>query len=612
MNTETSGLTATPNVPTVTRYVWQMRRFTTPHATIRAIPVRFAPSLALLIVGLLALFWLRLSATTPPAVTVIVSILGATGVLVSTLWHELAHAKTASRRGVVVTDITLLAVGGVTQLATGARSPKDDAAIAAAGPWASLVIGASAGLIATIISLLANGMFARAVADTAGVLAWWNLALAVFNALPGAPLDGGRLVRAAVWARTNDRAKGARAAARAGQSLGLMLFAGGGLVAVWAPLPRTGALFIGAALLLTGASIGRGATREHAALRRRPDAIDPQPDFAYQPDRLARLRFSVSVAVVVTASLVVPLPVIEVAPAPARPIVPLITFTDTITYETDGDVLMLVVSRGQRAALPALVAAVHPHRKLVWIEQVYPAGTDRQVLRNVSLARFARQFDIAVAVGARTVGVETEIVSEVVVIHVQADGPAAGLLRPGDTILAVNDQTVTDATAVQDAIRSHPPATPLAVTIRRAGTITTLAVTPRLNPQRDVVELGIAVDTALEALRLPFSIALAQELRIGGPSAGLAVGLTVVARLTETPLLAGRVIAATGTLDVNGRVGPIGDLPEKMRAAHKAGADLVFVPAEQVDLARTSAPVGLTIIGVDTLDAAIAYLRNNR
>lgn len=574
--------------------------------------MRFAPSLALLVVGLLALFWLRLNATTPPGVTVIVSILGATGVLFSTLWHELAHAKTASRRGVVVTDITLLAVGGVTQLATAARSPKDDAAIAAAGPWASLVIGAGAGLLATVISTLADGVFALAMADTAGVLAWWNIALAIFNVLPGAPLDGGRLVRAAVWAGTNDRAKGARAATRVGQGLGLILFAGGALVAIWAPLPRPGALFIGAALLLTGASIGRGATRELAALRRQPDTIDTQPVFVFQPDRRARLRFSVGVAVVVTASLLVPLPVIEVAPAPTRPVVPLITFNDTVTYETDGDVLMLVVSRGQRATLPALFAAVHPQRSLVWIEQVYPAGTDRQVLRDVNLARFARQFDVAVAVGARTVGVETEIVSEVVVIHVQTDGPAAGLLRPGDTILAVNDQTVTDATAVQDAIRSHPATSPLAVTIRRAGTVTTLAITPRLNPQRDVVELGIAVDTALEALRLPFSIALAQELRIGGPSAGLAVGLTVVARLTETPLLAGRVVAATGTLDVNGLVGPIGDLPEKMRAAHKAGADVVFVPAGQVDLARSTAPAGLTIVGVDSLDAAIAYLTDSR
>lgn len=573
--------------------------------------MRLAPSLGLLVVGLLALFWLRLADTTPLAITVVVAILGTLGVLFSTLWHELAHAKTATRHGVGVTDITLLAVGGVTQLETAAHTPKGDAAIAAAGPWTSLVIGAAAGIIATITPLLASGTFAQALADTAGVLAWWNVALAVFNALPGAPLDGGRLVRAAVWALTNDRMKGAKGAARSGQILGALLIMASGLFAVFAPMPRFIAIFIALALFVTGASITKGATREHATLRQTTMLQSDVSQAAYRLDSVARLRFSIGVALVLTAGLLVPLPLIEVAPAPARAIVPLITFDDAVTYPTDGEVLMLIVSRGQRATLPALVAAIHPQRSLVFIEQVYPAGTDRDTLREVNLARFARQFDIAVTVGAKTVGVKTEIVSEVIVIHVQADGPAASLLRPGDAILRVNDESVTDAASVQEAIRNQPPDMPFTLTVRRAGTLRSVEVTPRFNTDRQVVELGIAVDTAVESLRLPFAIALAQELRIGGPSAGLAVGLTVVERLTETSLLAGRTIAATGTLDVNGVVGPIGDIPEKMRAAHTAGADVVFVPATQLDWARENTPEGLTIVGVGTLEAAIAYLSNN-
>lgn len=583
----------------------------TRHITIGDIPVRFAPSLALLVVGLLALFWFRLRSTTPVGVTVVASVLGATGLLLSTLWHELAHAKTARRRGVGVIDITLLAVGGVTQLKTAASTPRDDAAIAAAGPWTSLVFGAGSGILATALPLLFDGTFALALADTAGVLAWWSIALAVFNVLPGTPLDGGRLVRAAVWARTHDRNKGATIAARTGQILGLLLVVAGGLVVVFAPMLRLTAGIIGAALAVTGASIARGATREHAALGQSNQTFPACAPSTYRPDAAARLRFRVGVAVVLTAGLLVPLPLIEVAPAPARPIVPLITFDDVATYPANGDVLMLIVSRGQRATLPALFTAIHPQRRLVLIDQVYPAGSDREALRNVNLARFARQFDIAVAVGARTVGVETQLVSEVVVIHVQTDGPAANLLRPGDTVLAVNNYLVTDAASAQDAIRNQSPDVPVTVSIRRAGTLSTLEITPRFNPDRNVVELGIAVDTALEALRLPFAIALAQELRIGGPSAGLAVGLTVVARLTESSLLAGRTIAATGTLDVNGVIGPIGDIPEKMQAAANADADVVFVPAGQLHWAKETAPLGLTIIGVDTLDDAINYLLHN-
>jgi PDZ domain-containing protein len=588
-----------------------MTRPTTTRLTLGGIPVRVAPSLAILVAGLIALFWLRLAATTPLAVTISVALLGTAGVLLSTLWHELAHATAAKRRGVTVTDITLLAVGGVTQLETVAHTPKDDAAIAASGPWTSLVIGAGAGLAATVIPLVATGSFARALADTAGVLAWWNVALAVFNTLPGAPLDGGRLIRAAVWARTSDRHKGARVAARCGQALGAVLFLAGTLFAALAPLPRAVALLIGAAFIVTAAGITRGATKELSSLAT-SRLIEPLALSPYRSDFTSRLRFSVAVAVVATASLLVPLPLIEVTPAPARPIVPLITFDDAVTYPANGDVFMLIVTRGQRATVPALFAAIHPHRRLVPVEQVYPAGTDRVQLRDVNLARFARQFDIAVAVGARHVGVDTTIVSEVVVIHVQPEGPAAGVLRPGDTLLAVNGRDMTDAASVQEAIRNHPLDTALTVTLRRAGTVRDVTLTPRLNPNRNVGELGIAVDTALEALRLPFRIALAEELRIGGPSAGLAVGLTVVERLTESSVLAGRTIAATGTLDVNGIVGPVGDIPEKMRAARNGGADLVFVPKEQLPLALTHAPNGLHVVGVDTLSEAVSYLTDSR
>lgn len=584
-----------------------MRNFAGLRTTASGVPLRIAPSFAFLVVGLLGLFGLRLWSTTPLGITVIVAIVGASGVLASTLLHELAHARSALRRGVGVTDITLLAVGGVTQLAAAPANAKDDAAIAASGPWLSLILGCSAGLVATALGFQTSHPFTVALADAAGVLAWWNLALSGFNALPGAPLDGGRLVRAAVWAKTGNRTTGARAAARAGQALGVILAASGAAFSVFAPLPPWIRSAIAVALVITAAGIARGATRELASLDGSDEPVRAAPA-PYVVDLADRLRAAFGVAVVTAASLLVPLPLIEVAPAPVRPVVPLITFEDVTTYPTDGEVLMLIVTRGQRAALPALIAAIDPNRDLVPLEQVYPPGTDRLLLRNVNLARFARQFDIAVAVGARTVGVDTAIVSEVVVIHVQPGSAADRLLAPGDTILAINGRDTTDATQVQDAIRNHPTDTALTVTFRRGGTVRDVTLTARMNPERGVPELGIAVDTAVDGLRLPFRIALAEQLRIGGPSAGVAVGLTVVERLTEESLFQGRRVAATGTLDVNGVVGPVGDIPEKMRAAGAGDADVVFVPKAQLADAQANAPAGLTIVGIDTLDEAISYL----
>lgn len=163
---------------------------------------------------------------------------GAVVLLASLLAHELAHAVVARRMGVRVGDVTLWLFGGVTTLHGEAKTPKADFRIAAAGPATSLAL--SAGFAALAVVLPALGAGAIAVSVT-----WWlaviNLVLGVFNLLPGAPLDGGRLVRAYLWRRYGDSVRAAVGAARAGRVvaiilivLGLAEFLVGGLVGgVW-------------------------------------------------------------------------------------------------------------------------------------------------------------------------------------------------------------------------------------------------------------------------------------------------------------------------------------------------------------------------------------------
>ncbi|MBW3658042.1 MAG: site-2 protease family protein [Actinobacteria bacterium] len=142
----------------------------------------------------------------------------------SILFHELGHALEARHRGIEVHGITLFILGGVTEMHLEAESPGDELAIAGVGPWLSLVAAALFGLIATVIPLLgADGL--RAVAEVAGVIGWINLALAVFNLVPGAPLDGGRVLRAILWKLTGDRRRAVRISARAGQVVAVGLFA---------------------------------------------------------------------------------------------------------------------------------------------------------------------------------------------------------------------------------------------------------------------------------------------------------------------------------------------------------------------------------------------------
>lgn len=151
-------------------------------------------------------------------------VMAATGTglfFVSLLAHELAHALEGTHRGVDVHGITLMVFGGVTEMGHAPSSPRDEFAISAVGPYVSLVAGAAFGIAATLTTALEGP---AAVAEVAGTLGWLNVLLAVFNLIPGAPLDGGRVLRAAVWSLTRDRHRAVRWASWAGQGVAVLLF----------------------------------------------------------------------------------------------------------------------------------------------------------------------------------------------------------------------------------------------------------------------------------------------------------------------------------------------------------------------------------------------------
>lgn len=139
----------------------------------------------------------------------------------SLLAHELAHALEGIHRDIEVHGITLMVFGGVTEMTVSPRRPRDEFAISAVGPYVSLVAGALFGLVATVSTAVEGP---PAVAEVAGTVGWLNVFLAAFNLVPGAPLDGGRVLRSAIWAATRDRHKAVRWASYAGQTVaGLLL-----------------------------------------------------------------------------------------------------------------------------------------------------------------------------------------------------------------------------------------------------------------------------------------------------------------------------------------------------------------------------------------------------
>jgi Zn-dependent protease/CBS domain-containing protein len=160
---------------------------------------------------------------------------------VTLLLHELSHSLVAQARGLKVKAITLFALGGVSQIQDDATDAKTEFWVAIAGPLASLIIGFGCLAIAVSLGWQHSGEPRTAVTAVLVWLGYINVALAVFNMIPGFPLDGGRVFRAIVWAITKNVDRSTRIAAGVGQVVAFLFifdglwkfFGGAGFNGLW-------------------------------------------------------------------------------------------------------------------------------------------------------------------------------------------------------------------------------------------------------------------------------------------------------------------------------------------------------------------------------------------
>ena len=146
----------------------------------------------------------------------------------SVLVHELAHSVVARRLGVAVEGITLFMLGGASSLKTEPKRPRDEFVISIAGPAMSLVLAGLFAVVAAVPFRLSLFDIPEGTTPVA-TLVWYlwilNGAVAVFNLLPAFPMDGGRVVRAMVWAVSRSRSRATVVAARGGQLMAILLLA---------------------------------------------------------------------------------------------------------------------------------------------------------------------------------------------------------------------------------------------------------------------------------------------------------------------------------------------------------------------------------------------------
>ncbi len=223
----------------------------------------------------------------------VVAIVAAALFFGSLLAHEFAHAYVATRRGMRVASITLYLFGGVAAIETESETAADEFWMTVVGPLTSFALGGVFGLL-----WLASGDASRLLTAMLGYLAFINTALALFNLIPGFPLDGGRLLRALVWWKTKSEETATRVAAGAGVFFGYVLIAIG-IARAFTGSPVNGLwfVFLGWYLQSMADQYRRqaGVQRLFSGLRA-VDLANPQPLYVRPDDRLDRVAEDVILA----------------------------------------------------------------------------------------------------------------------------------------------------------------------------------------------------------------------------------------------------------------------------------------------------------------------------
>ncbi|MDQ2651337.1 MAG: PDZ domain-containing protein, partial [Actinomycetota bacterium] len=219
---------------------------------------------------------------------------------------------------------------------------------------------------------------------------------------------------------------------------------------------------------------------------------------------------------------------------------------------------------------------------------------------------------VATAVAARHLGYEVTVRSTGTIVRAIQDGtPAAEVLELDDVIVAVDGQPIDRAGRISELLAVGGVGAEHAITVERpAGTDQRVELRARTegaedDPARAI--LGFTPEERVTGFDLPFTVNIATG-DVGGPSAGLAFTLAVLDVLTPGELTGGKAIAVTGTMSLDGTVGPVGGGRQKAITVRNAGYEAFLVPSAEFEEVEQAVGDDLEVIAVDTLDEALDAL----
>lgn len=308
----------------------------------------------------------------------------------------------------------------------------------------------------------------------------------------------------------------------------------------------------------------------------------------------------------------VPVPYVAQVPGPTYNTLgdidgtPIITVQGRAKNKVDGHLNLTTVgvSRSRLTLVQAVRGWFARDVAVVPEEAVYPPNQTPQQTQKANRQQFLTSEQEAEAAALGHLGYP----EKVVVQGFSPGSPSKGKLQESDAIDSIDGRATPDTDTLDKVLTSIPGGSTVTVGYTRLGKPGTTTVTTRSATDRKGALLGILV---VQAPSAPFDVDI-HVADVGGPSAGLMLTLGILDLVGPTDLTAGKIIAGTGTIDQNGKVGPIGGIQLKMVAAHDIGAKLFLTPADNCAEAEQAPQPGLTLAKVSNLGDALTALQDWR
>jgi Lon-like protease len=294
-------------------------------------------------------------------------------------------------------------------------------------------------------------------------------------------------------------------------------------------------------------------------------------------------------------------------PDKARPLAPLVEVSGEKTATDGGGIYFVTVDVRRATRLEELFPGIQEGSTLVDEREVQPPGISDRARRQAELREMRRSQEVAAAVAFRELGLKVSVEEHGArVTQVLPGLPAAGRLRPGDIVVAVDGRPVRSTADLRRLIGAHRPREGVQVRVQRGRRAVGLALRTAASPEEPGrAIIGVVVEAATD-IELPFRPEIDLG-NVGGPSAGLAFALDLLEELGRD-VDNGYRVAATGELALDGSVHPVGGLKQKTIGARRADVDVFVVPAgENATEARRHAG-NLRIMAVSSFQQALQRL----